>query len=267
MFNKKLTDIKIGIAISTYTDEGTEPKRYEIIERSLNSLRDTLKDTIVNTYVVIVVDGPIPEKHNILLKNYDFPIYYRPKNGGVARTKNTCIRLLLEKDIDIGFLADDDLLYKSNGIDIYTRFICKTQCPHLIACYPHKIVHPDWNAMNYIADTYKGEKIRRHGGGVGYFLSFTPELIKQIGYFRILPGKFGSEHINFSKRVKHMGIMDFYFDIDESVNYVEHIGFWPVAYNNYGKCHSISNNNVKLSSKKNKAYVNLDLDKYIPCIE
>ena len=267
MFNKKLTDIKIGIAISTYTDEGTEPKRYEIIERSLNSLRDTLKDTIVNTYVVIVVDGPIPEKHNILLKNYDFPIYYRPKNGGVARTKNTCIRLLLEKDIDIGFLADDDLLYKSNGIDTYTRFICKTRCPHLIACYPHKIVHPDWKAMNYIADIYKGEKIRRHGGGVGYFLSFTPELIKQIGYFRILPGKFGSEHINFSKRVKHMGIMDFYFDIDESVNYVEHIGFWPIAENNYGKCHSISNNNVKLSSKKNKAYVNLDLDKYIPCIE
>ena len=28
-----------------------------------------------------------------------------------------------------------------------------------------------------------------------------------------------------------MGMANFHFDIDESVNYVEHIGFWPIAEN------------------------------------
>jgi hypothetical protein len=266
-FTKNIDEIKIGIAISTYTEEKTEPKRYEIIDRSLKSLQKVLKTTKINTYVVIIVDGKVPDKHINLLKKYDFNVYIRPKNGGVARTKNTSIRLLLEQNVDIGFLADDDLLYKNNCIDVYANFICKTECHHLIASYPHPKVHPDWNKMNYILDNYKGQKIRRHGGGVGYFMSFTSKLIEKIGYFKILPGKFGSEHINFSKRVIKMGMADFHMDIDESVNYVEHIGFWPIAENLYGKCHSISKKNQKKSSQQNKKYVNVDLNKKIELIE
>jgi len=266
-FNKNLNEIKIGIAISTFTEEDTEELRYEIIERSLKSLKEVEKETKINTYIVIVIDGKVPKKHYDLLNKYDFNIYKRKENGGVAKTKNTCIKLLLEQNVDIGFLADDDLLYKNNCLEKYTNFIYKTQCHHLIASYPHPKVHPDWNKMNYILDNYKGEKIRRHGGGVGYFLSFTPKLIEKIGYFKILPGKFGSEHINFSKRVIKMGIADFHFDIDNSVDYVEHIGFWPLAENLYGKCHSISKKNQKKSSQLNKKYVNLDLDKKIELVE
>ena len=136
-FTKNIDEIKIGIAISTYTEEKTEPKRYEIIDRSLKSLQKVLKTTKINTYVVIIVDGKVPDKHINLLKKYDFNVYIRPKNGGVARTKNTSIRLLLEQNVDIGFLADDDLLYKNNCIDVYANFICKTECHHLIASYPH----------------------------------------------------------------------------------------------------------------------------------
>ncbi len=266
-FNKNLNEIRIGIAISTFTEEETEEKRYEIINRSLQSLQEVLKTTKISTYVVIIVDGEIPKRHNDLLNKYDFNIHRRPENGGVAKTKNTSIRLLLEQNIDIGFLADDDLLYKNNCFDIYTKFICKTECHHLISSYPHPKVHPNWDKMNYILDTYMGQKIRRHGGGVGYFLSFTPQLINTVGYFKILPGKFGSEHINFSKRVLNMGMADFHIDIDESVNYVEHIGFLPIDVNLYGKCHSISKENQKKSSQQNKKYVNLDLDKKIELVE
>ena len=246
-FSKKINDIKIGIAISTYTEEKTDSKRYEIIKKSLDSLKKVLEKTKINVYVVIVTDGKLPEKHNKLLMNYNFNLYRRAFNGGVAKTKNTSIRLLLEQNVDIGFLADDDLLYKNNCLNIYTNFILNTKCHHVIACYPHPIVHPKntWDKLNYKLDKYKGEKIRKHGGSVGYFLSFTPELINKIGFFKILPGKFGSEHINFSKRVIKMGMADFHFDIDESVNYIEHIGFWPIAENLYGKCHSISKKNKK----------------------
>ena len=209
----------------------------------------------------------MPEKHNELLKKYDFNIYYRPENGGVAKAKNTSIRLLLEQNIDIGFLADDDVLYKNNCFDVYSKFICNTECHHLIACYPHPQVHPDWNKMNYILDNYKGEKIRKHGGGVGYFLSFTPELINKVGYFKVLPGKFGLEHINFSKRVISMKMSEFHFDMDNSVEYIEHIGFWPISENLYGKCHSISKTNQVKYTQQNKQFINIDLNKKINCIE
>ena len=66
-FTKKLNEIKIGIAISTYTEEKTDAKRYEIIDRSLQSLQEVVKTTKVNTYVVIVVDGEVPEKHMNLI--------------------------------------------------------------------------------------------------------------------------------------------------------------------------------------------------------
>lgn len=260
-------NVKIGIAVSTFTEEGTEDKRYEIIDKSLQSLYNTLKTTDTQVYVVVVIDGNVPDKHRQILDKYAFKTYQRSSNGGVARTKNTCIRLLMEQRIDIGFLVDDDLLYNNNCFDVYTRLITKTKCHHIIACYPHPKVHPDWNKLNYVLDTYHEEKIRKHGGETGYFLSFTPELINTIGYFRVLPGKFGSEHINFSNRVLSMGMAEFHFDIDESIRYVEHIGFWPIAENLYGKCHSISQHSQQHSSKINNRYVNIDLDKKIELVE
>ena len=116
-FNKKLNEIKIGIAVSTFTEEKTNKKRYKIIEKSLDSLSKISKETKLNVYIVIVVDGEVPEKHNKILSKYDFNIFRRPKNGGVARTKNTSIKLLLDQKIDIGFLADDDVLYKSGCLE------------------------------------------------------------------------------------------------------------------------------------------------------
>ena len=152
-FNNSSHRPKVGVAISTYTEEQTESKRLNIIKKSLDSLKTVVSKYCLPIYVVIVVDGPIPNKHNDILSKYNFNIYRRSNNGGVSRTKNTCIRLLLEQNVDIGFLADDDLLYKNNCFDVYTNFICKTECHHLIACYPHKIVHPDWDKMNYILET------------------------------------------------------------------------------------------------------------------
>ena len=47
-------------------------------------------------------------------------------------------------------------------------------------------------------------------------------------------------------------MIPFPFDIDESVKYVEHIGFWPIAENLYGKCHSITNQTKDREVGKNK---------------
>ena len=173
--NLTIENVKIGIAISTFTEDKTCYKRYNIIERSLNSLNLYLQSTNLNIYIVVVVDGNIPECHTNILNevnklNPNINIYKREKNGGVARTKNTSIRLLLEQNIDIGFLADDDILYKSGCIEKYCNTILLGKIHHIGFCQMHPLVHPknEWKRFRYIEKNYNGVQIMSHrGGGVG----------------------------------------------------------------------------------------------------
>ena len=267
---KKLEEVKIGIAISTFTEEKTDNKRYDIIDKSLSSLSDIIKLTNLNIYIVIVVDGQIPEKHKNILNKYNFNIYNRPNNGGVARTKNTSIKLLLEKNIDIGFLADDDVLYKKGCLEEYCSTIINGNIHHIGYCQMHPLVHPknEWIKRGYIEINYNGQKVMKHKGrGVGCWLSFTPELIKKIGYFKVMKGKYGYEHINFTYRCIKQKIIPHALDIIDPIKYIDHIGFEPVSYNKFNKSHSISEEYRKKENNKNKNEWKKDLNKYIDCIE
>lgn len=270
MFNKTLTDIKIGIAISTYTETGTEPERYEIIQRSLNSLRDILKTSLINTYVVLVVDGPVPDKHMNILNKFDFVIHQKKINGGVARAKNTSIRLLLEQDIDIGFLADDDVLYKDGCLEKYINTTLKGKIHHMGFCQMSPIVHPpnEWMRARYYKTTINDVDVMHHNGrGVGCWLSFTPELIRKIGYFLVMPGKYGYEHINFTHRAIHHKMIPHACDIVEPLDVMDHIGFEPIGYNKFRKSHSITETTRVTENNKNKYIWNKNLHLYVPLIE
>jgi hypothetical protein len=254
----------IGIAISTYTQECTDSSRFLIIERSLDSLQNYIKKNLNNNhsdlikyiYVVVVVDGKIPPKHQDILKKYEktFDIYYRPVNGGVARTKNTSIRLLLEKQVDIGFLMDDDVEYKDNWLDKYVSTIKNGNIHHMSYCQMPELVHPknEWKKMGYYQDSINDISIMRHGGGgVGCLLTFTPELIDKIGYFKVMNGKYGYEHINFTHRAIYHGLIPFVSDIIDSYKYIDHIGFQPIGYNKFKKSHSIDDDYRKKENSKN----------------
>ena len=102
-FNKNINELKIGIAISTYSTKKTEQKRFDIIRKSLRSLEQNLKESKLNIYIIIVIDGDVPKKHKELLNEFKFNCYFKKENGGVAKAKNTSIRLLLDQNIDIGF--------------------------------------------------------------------------------------------------------------------------------------------------------------------
>jgi len=262
--------MRIGIAISTYTEDKTDQERYIIIERSLSSLESYLKTTKLDLYVVIVVDGSIPSRHNDLLNKYNFNVYFRKENGGVARTKNTSIRLLLEQNIDYGFLMDDDVEYKKGCFEKYVDTMIKTGSHHMSYCQMPEIVHPknEWSNMGYIKTNYNGIDVMKHGGcGVGCLLSFTPELINKIGYFKVMKGKYGYEHINFTHRAIHSGLIPYVCDIMDSSNYIDHIGFEPIGYNKFKKSHSISENYRKSENNKNRNEWMNDLDKYELCEE
>ena len=154
IFDKDINDLKIGIAISTYSQENTHQHRYNIISKSLESLKIYLGKTKLNLYILIVVDGDIPQKHLNILKKYEniFDIYFRKKNGGVARTKNTSIRILLEKNSDIGFLMDDDVLYKGNCFEKYCEVMLKARLHHICYVQIPEVVHPksEWKNMGII---------------------------------------------------------------------------------------------------------------------
>ena len=269
-FTKSFNSLRIGIAISTYTESNTDPKRYDIIRKSLASLQDRMKETSLNLYVVVVIDGPIPDKHTQLLQEFSFPIYVRSKNGGVARTKNTSIRLLLEQSVDIGWLADDDVLYKPGCLEQYCHTIWKGHIHHMGFCQMHPLVHPmsEWSRMGYVPTTINGMEVMKHGGGgVGCWLSFTPKLIKTIGYFKVMSGKYGYEHINFSHRCVHQGMIPHCSDIRNPLQYIDHIGFEPIGYNQFRKSHSISEQYRKEENQKNRQEWKEGMDKYVPLLE
>ena len=269
--DKNFKEMNIGIAVSTYTEEKTEPERYEIIDRSLKSLKKIMENT-KNIHVVIVVDGEVPNRHNDILEKYvgEFAIHRRSRNGGVARTKNTSIRLLLEKGVDIGFLADDDVLYRDGCIRKYCETIARGRIHHMGFSQMHPTVHPEeeWRKFGYVKENLNGQDVMRHGGGgVGCWLSFTPELIEKIGYFKVMTGKYGYEHINFSKRCMHHGMIPYCCDITNPFEYIDHIGFEPVGHNKFKKSHSISEEVRVAENNKNKNEWKADFDKYVCPVE
>ena len=270
----------IGIAISTYTQETTQKSRFEIIEKSLDSLHKYMEQSQVNNseskfdniHIIIVVDGKIPIIHHNILKKYEniFEIYYRQTNGGVARTKNTSIRLLMEKKVDVGFLMDDDVEYKDNWLEEYTSVIKDGGIHHMSYCQMPEIVHPrnEWKKMGYYQDSINNISIMRHGGGgVGCLLTFTPELINKIGYFKVMKGKYGYEHINFTHRAIYHGLIPFVSDIMNSDKYIDHIGFKPVSYNKFDKSHSIDDTFRKNENSKNCQEWKKNLHIIEECIE
>ena len=46
-----------------------------------------------------------------------------------------------------------------------------------------------------IKETYNEQKIMKHNGNTGCWMSFTSELIEKIGYFKVMKGKFKSKRV------------------------------------------------------------------------
>ena len=269
-FDKHTNDVKIGIAISTFSQLKTDPHRYQIIKQSLDSLTRVIQNTKLNIYIAIIVDGPIPLIHNQILNQYKFNIFRRKENGGVARTKNTCIKLLLDQKIDIGFLADDDVLYKKNCLEKYVNTIIDGKIHHMSFVQMHPLVHPksEWKKMKYYQTKINNIEVMNHEGyGVGCWMSFTPELIRKIGYFKVMSGKYGYEHINFSHRCVANKMIPFVSDIINSLEYLDHLGFIPEAYNKFKKFHSITEDYRKSENNKNKNEWNINLNEFIKFID
>lgn len=265
---------KLGIAVSTYSENGTHPYRYEIVERSLSSLKKTIQNKPSNLSIeaVVIIDGPIPAQHLSIIESFSdtFRTVQRPENGGVSRVKNTGIRVLLEQNVDVGILVDDDVLFHQGWIETYIKLIEDFQLHHFAwndkRIFENlKITKPTSGALRSFSYTNsKGYELFKHPGTCGIFLTFTPALIKKIGYFKVMPGKIGNEHQQFTLRANRAKMIGHPIDLINSYEFIEHIGVDKDSED--AIIHSVSdafrekeNKNIGLNSK--------DTEKYFPCTE
>jgi glycosyltransferase involved in cell wall biosynthesis len=204
--------VKTGIAITTYFREDTAKERFSIFRTSIESL-------LATEYpgnIFLVDDGSEILDHIRLLGGinggYRIKMIGRP-HGGIARAKNTCIKALLADGVDVGYLADDDMLYKDPvWHTVYSEAVVSTGMAHL--CFYHN--NKPCELVNI-----KGHVLRQTPEVNGSFFTITLGLIQKIGYMKILPHDYGHEHSNFSFRADRLYGQGGFFDIVDAKKYID----------------------------------------------
>jgi len=138
-------------------------------------------------------------------------------NTGICKAKNTSIRVLLDHEVDVGFLADDDLYFNVGWWRKYLVAIKKTNVPHFSWFKESK--ESEYDEIN-------GYPVRRCSGLNGCLLTFTPEVIAKVGGFLNSPTKWGFSHVDWTNRIVKVGFAPYYVDVVNSNNYV-----WLNEYN------------------------------------
>jgi GT2 family glycosyltransferase len=136
-------------------------------------------------------------------------IIYKRENGGISRCKNTGIRQLA--GCDCLFLADDDLIYNGKWWEIYTWACEKTKISH----FAFRATKEEFPFGRYPedADEKNGVALRKVPQPNGCFLFFHRSAIDLVGGFKVMPYKFGFEHLNMTERLIKAGAIPCSYDV------------------------------------------------------
>ncbi|MEI8017950.1 MAG: glycosyltransferase family A protein [Schlesneria sp.] len=200
-----------SLVILTYVDS----QRPIAVRQRLPDAIASLEQTSYRGPVMIVDDGSTCDQHirflDHLATSGRYDVIRRPVNGGISRAKNTCLRLLAECDADIGFLAEDDIIFHEGWDEAYVT-----------AMHRSGIQHFSW----YVHNPYdqlvacNGTLVSASSGLLGLLLTMTREVLAKVGGFKILPHRYGYEHIQWTYRNVLAGLAPFPCDIVESRRYI-----------------------------------------------
>ena len=141
-----------------------------------------------------------------------YQVIRRPCNGGISRAKNTCLRAISEVAADIGFLSEDDILFRDGWDSAYADAMRRSGIQHFSWHLPER---PDQLvACNSCLVTATS-------GLLGLLMTFTPQVLQRIGGFKILPQRYGYEHVQWTYRAIMCGFAPFPADIAESHRFIE----------------------------------------------
>jgi hypothetical protein len=201
-----------GIAISTFFRKNNKERIHKVFKRSI----ETLLRTPFYGPIVLVDDCSEINDHLDWLKEYDVAnrihIHKRSVNGGISRCKNTCIRLLLEKGCKYLFLNDDDIEYLSTNW--HTEYISATN--------ETGIDHFCFNVYGSRSDKIINNfKVHQTNNLNGCLITVTKEMIDKIGYFQVLPNKYGHEHTSYTLRAIHNNFCNGFLDLVNSKSLIK----------------------------------------------
>lgn len=197
IFYNKLNENKItsnfGIAISLYIDDNTPKERIMASYICLNSL---IMHYIKNK-IILVIDYHMNKKllkfiETLSIEYKNIEVFKNNENFGIAKTKNICLKLLEKYDyLDYFCLLDDDVEMIDN-FELYTKNIYeKTKIP---------IISNFNNELKFKNILYKDVNLICTKNYFGNILIIHKDELSKKGYFNKFEYKWGSEHIEITKR-------------------------------------------------------------------
>ena len=245
--------IKHSLAISTFFPSYVNPLRLDVFKKSICSLIDSGYDG----FIFICDDGSSTFDHLDFiysLNNDKIIVYKQIENRGYSKIKNLGIKLILDQNNEFGFLCDDDLLYNKNWWRYYLDAYEKTGYPHF-SFFNHTYNGPYNDSTPF---ENNGINLRITPLLQGGMLTFSANLIREVGYYKIFPRKLGHEHTNFTVRIIHKKIIPGYLDLRDSLEYLNHV-------EESVRISTVPNNYLE-QILENGAFVYTDLDRIEPCI-
>ena len=166
-------------------------------------------------------DGTLEYLHSLSFEFCEFIIFSNYRIG-VHGQKNVLIKNLENRDFDLCFCVDDDILFRDSGWDTgYFDCVKSTGVQHLV------FVDPSWHQGEQLANfREEGELISRTElmNIQGAFYTLTKEIIREIGYFDISNFGFrGMGHVDYTARCARNGFtsMDSPWDWKQSERYIQ----------------------------------------------
>lgn len=168
--------------------------------------------------VSIIDDGSTDSQHLAYLESLTpaISVIRRPKRGGIARAKNTALRVLQESRVELGFLAEDDIAFSPGWWNAYAEAHEATGIHHFSWAWDDD---PS-GLMRKAECLIQGYAVVHTSHVNGMFLTFTPTVLQLVGGFKILPAIWGHEHTHWTRRIVYAGLAPFYADVIDSGRYL-----------------------------------------------
>jgi len=144
------------------------------------------------------------------------PVVHRPVRGGISRAKNTALRVLQDAQVELGFLAEDDITFLPGWWDAYAEAHKTTGIHHFSWAWDDD---PS-GLMRKEEQLVRGFPVVETSIVNGVFLTFTPTVLEVVGGFKILPALWGHEHRHWTRRIVHAGLAPFFADLTQSDRYL-----------------------------------------------
>lgn len=205
-----------AIAISTYrTTDDT--KQDVLTTRMVECVDSLIKNVTSDTRMLLVDDGSTSQKHHDVIdqiKNAGrVEVIRHESNGGVAETKNTCLRWFQKTNAEWGFLSDDDVLFHSDPTVFYPA---KMQTSGIKHC---GWWCSDFRSLQPIGTVRLGQNyVHKLKWTLGVFMSFHRSVVDSVGAFQVLPNRWSWEHIDWQRRCVRAGFAPYPLDFVGSKN-------------------------------------------------